>query len=84
MIEMDYKYFTCECHTDVLRIDKDEEDNLIYFSMYSRGQHVPKPNLFNRIKYIFNYLRTGRIYSDQFVFTKDTAKEIADYINNDD
>ena len=76
------KFILCDCGCELLKMSMDaEEDRYIYLAIYTYGQYHPKPNLWRRLKYSFNHLRTGKIYGDQIVLTSEKAKEISEWIN---
>ena len=78
---MEEKILICKCHSELILLTKfDKEDNELYLSMFNKGQFTRKPSIWQRIKYCYYHLRTGKIYEDQFIFTNDQAKELGKWL----
>jgi len=41
-----------------------------------------KPSFFEKVKIIWNYVRTGKMHADQIILTVDEAKKLASFIND--
>jgi len=90
------EYIKCDCFTHLLSIEceteyyskniepKDETfvRQSFNFAMFSYGDVLPKPSLKRRIKFCWKYLRTGKMYSDEMIFSPTNAKALADFIDN--
>ena len=79
------KWFICDCYTHAIQIDVDdeeyhnEESRMIFFSFWERAPE--NQSLWERIKYAWKVITTGKYYSDQIVLSKKAAKEIGEYLN---
>jgi len=74
----------CDCGTHLLRTEFDEEDKLFYiaFYTYGNGNMSIRSNIWNRIKYAFQHIFTGKIFSDQMVLNQKETKKLVDFIND--
>lgn len=81
-IELIEQFFKCDCGTEGIMCSKfvDDDENNIYLSMYSFGSYHKKPSFFERIKFCWWHLNTGRYYADQIVLTYDEAKRIGNWL----
>ena len=79
---MEEKVLLCDCGSEMLLCNRDEEYQQIYVAIYSYGQYRKKPGLWERIKYCWYHLRTGKKYEDQMIFTFEKAKELGEWLIN--
>lgn len=81
-IEVKEKFILCECLTEALLLSKilSDEDKEIYLSIYTIGQFSKKPSFFDRLKYCWYHLRTGKKYEDQMILTFEKAQEISEWL----
>jgi hypothetical protein len=79
----------CECGTHLLQVQSETDFYLnsdqstqvqqsFYLAMFSYGNQ--KRRFFARLKIAFNYLRTGKMFSDQLTLSPDEAKKLSDFI----
>lgn len=80
--EVKEKIILCECKTEALLLSKivSDEDKEIYLSIYTIGQFNQKPSIFDRLKYCWYHLRTGKKYEDQMILTFEKAQEISEWL----
>jgi len=90
-VKNEVKYIQCRCGNEIVRIEKDEKHLGFNFSLYESGcsdKHflgLPKwPMLWERIKYAFWHLRTGRIYTDCVLIDYKEAEELSEFLKIDD
>jgi len=82
VITEDSKFIQCDCINEGLLITSDSELKLIFLAMYGYGvSYRPKPSIWDRTKYAFSHLRTGKYYHDELILTHDKAKEMVEYIS---
>lgn len=72
----------CDCHGEIMVATSNKEEKTFDFAFYSYGAYCEAPGLWYRIKYAWNHLRTGKIYSDFIILDTKKAKELADFINS--
>ena len=84
----------CDCSTHYLQVINDVEyfDDTenectpyiqqYYLAMFSYGNYKNKPNLWQRLKIIFNYLKTGEMYVDEIILNPDEAHKLIKFIND--
>ena len=78
--------FECSCRGEQLCVNVDKEDtdstnlkpqvNIAMLYYNNDGKHSFK----DRIKYVWEVLRTGKIYRDQVILSNDKARDLANYI----
>jgi hypothetical protein len=72
------RYFTCDCSYEILKVQKDTEGDLVYFSIYKQDS---KRSLFQKLKFIWGIITTGEPYEDQIVLNTKNAKELAKFLD---
>jgi len=66
-----------ECGTHLLRCEYCDEKFDISFYTYGNGQS----KIWGRLKYAFQHLFTGQLFSDQMIFNEKESKKLVDFIN---
>lgn len=79
--ERKQKFIQCNCFSEGILITK-EEDNQVWFAIFSYGQHISKPSFIQRLKYCWFHLKTGKIYEDEIILSDDNAKELGEFLIN--
>jgi hypothetical protein len=77
------RFFLCDCNSEALlcsRFEGDDEKE-IYISIYTCGQFNKKPSIFERIKYCWYHLKTGKKYEDQIILSFDKAQQVSDWLS---
>lgn len=72
----------CDCNAELILCSKFEDalDKEIYLSIYTVGQFNYKPSIWNRLKYCFYHLKTGKKYEDQIILSFDKAQELGKWL----
>ena len=80
------RFFSCDCGAEGLLLTQEKEDKEIYFALYGYGVgYNPKPSFWERIKYSWYHIKTGKKYVDCLIMDYDKAKEVGQWlINNTD
>lgn len=85
-------FIECECGAHVLQITHDVEyfDDVktnrqrvrqeFWLAMFNYGTYH-KPNIWDRIRIIWNYLKTGKMHEDQIILRIDEIEKLVDFIN---
>jgi hypothetical protein len=76
----DENFTLCNCNSEMVLLKKFEEDKEINLMIYTIGQYVPKPNLWQRLKYCWYHLSTGKRYEDQIVLDYEKAQSISEWL----
>ena len=88
-------FIECECGTHLLQISNDVEifdssnsnttrprvRQEFWLAMFSYGTYNKKPSFYERLKIIWNYLKTGEMHADQLILNSDEAQKLANFIN---
>ena len=70
-------FIKCSCSSEALCLEKDEEDDLLYISIWERG--ASRDNRYSwsqRIKHCWHVLIEGRPYGDQLVLDRAARSEL--------
>jgi hypothetical protein len=90
--EIKKEFIECECGTHLLQIIHNAEyfDDIetnkqrirqeFWLAMFNYGNQ--KPSFWQRIRIIWNYLKTGKMHEDQMILTTEEAQKLAIFINN--
>ena len=71
------KYIGCDCGSEVLRIEYDDECKSFDISIYNLNKKYPWKF---KLQYIWQILTKGEPYGDQIVLRKNSALELKEYI----
>jgi hypothetical protein len=82
----------CSCGAHVLQITSDtmkQENSPViqefYFAMFHYGEYTSRNKSFwHRLKWAWQYLRKGTVYSDQLCLSPEEAKRMASFIFDND
>ena len=82
-------FIECECGTHLLQVTNDVEyfnDNKqvrqeFWLAMFTYGTYHKKPKFWERIRIIWNYLKTGKMHEDQIILHPDEAEKLVKFIN---
>lgn len=73
-------YIKCSCTEHVLNIEKDTELKQYFISIFSLDHS--KLNIFQRIKFAFEYLFKGSLFKDQIVLNENSIDELITNLEN--
>jgi len=79
MVKKD-EYITCSCYGEGLRLSYDEEDKMLYLSLW-KPRSWGSTAWSHRFRHIWRILRTGEPWADQIVLHDDQLAELKDYVN---
>jgi hypothetical protein len=69
-------YLDCDCRSEVLRIEKDEECNEYYMSIYRNGH---RSGLLYRLKLIWQVITTGEPYVDDICLNQEETDKMCNF-----
>ncbi len=70
-------FIKCSCSSEALCLEKDEEDDLLYISIWERG--AGRDNRYSwgqRLKHCWQVLIKGRPYGDQIILDRPARSEL--------
>lgn len=72
----------CDCNSELILCSKfeDDLDKEIYLSIYTAGQFNHKPTIWERLKYCFYHLKTGKKYEDQIILSFNKAQQLGEWL----
>lgn len=74
------KYLQCSCGSEVMLFEKDPEINHWYVCIYKLS--TIKPGIKNRLRQIWEIIKTGEPHSDQIVLDEESITELKNFLNN--
>jgi hypothetical protein len=74
-------FIECDCHSEMLQVEWDDEYDLVYMSYYSYGHNRKFPWLY-RLKYIWEILTKGHPYSDCIVLSHNERHKLLDILQD--
>ena len=91
--EKDQTFIECECHghgilvtefidiyTDKLKKEKKTYRQEFWLSMFTYGQFNSKPSVWQRLKYMWYHLRTGKKYDDAIIMSPENTKKLIEFL----
>ena len=93
--EIKKEFIECECGAHVLQISNDVEifDSTnsntdkprvrqeFWLAMFTYGTYHKKLSFWERLRIIWNFMKTGKMHEDQLILHPDEAQKLADFIN---
>ncbi len=70
----------CECSCSQLEVEFDQEDNWFYLSMWFRGGQTKKLDWKNKLRWIWNILTKGNLWTDHLVISKENADKLSKFL----
>lgn len=70
-------FIKCSCGSESLCLEKDEEEDVLYVSIWERGAYRDnRYTWLQRIKHCWHVLTTGRPYGDQVILDRSARSEL--------
>ena len=76
------KFLMCSCASESIVLEKYKGEEEIYLSIFGRGLNIKRYSVLDRVRHIWQILRTGFPYTDEIVLNKKDAVTLAKEINN--
>lgn len=72
----------CECGDEAMICNAyvTERGTEVTLAIYTVGQYIPKPGFWQRLKYCWYHMRTGKKYEDQMVLDKESALRLSEWL----
>lgn len=71
----------CDCYSHCLFVEKDDEDNHFFISLFERGTDGRKMSWKERLRWCFYILTKGTPFTDMIVIDSKKAKELAEFFD---
>ena len=80
---MDHKiHIECDCHTEMVTLEKFDKEPTIYLCMWSRGHWASGGmDIRNRIRWIWRIISKGHPYADEICLDVVKARRMAETLN---
>jgi len=72
-------FIECSCHGEAIRAEK-QEDGDVWFSFWQHGFGTKELNLKNRIRLMWQILRTGHSYTDMIILEKNKVEKLVEFL----
>lgn len=81
-MEQTEQFFLCECKSDGMLVSewKDDDSQAFCFALFTRGQYIKAPNLWQRIKFALKHLWTGKYFDDEIVLDAITTDYLIEFL----
>lgn len=73
-------YIPCECHTEGIVVQHDDECNTFNISFVANSKHAFQMNWWERIKTACKLIVSGRMYVDQVIINKQSAAHLINHL----
>ncbi len=75
------EFIDCDCLCELIRLEYDEEDNIVYVSMYERGtKNIGLLDDFKyRIRHCWRILKHGSPWEDEIIIGYEQIQKLHDY-----
>jgi len=76
------KFINCSCGSETILLEKFEDEESIYVSLFGRGLNIKRYNLSDKIRHIWQIVKTGFPYTDELVLDRKRALELSKALKN--
>jgi hypothetical protein len=78
------KYIECSCCAEGLHLMQFDDEEYVYLSVWQTGYcKNNKLSWKNKLRYIWQVIKTGSPFHDQLVLDKEACKEIIDFLSSE-
>jgi hypothetical protein len=71
----------CDCHTHGFIVERFEDEEEVYLSLFERSISGRKLSIKERFKWCWKIFYTGQPWTDLIILDKDKQKELANFLN---
>jgi hypothetical protein len=75
-------FLLCDCYNHGLLLEKEEDEDIVYLSVFERGVYKNKLNWYERLRWIYQIFVNGTPWTDQFILNKEKQKQIIEYLED--
>ena len=79
-MEKNEKFIVCDCYSHSLFLEKDNDDNTLYISVFERGLDGKKMSIKERLRWAFYIIINGHPYTDMIILNSDKVKDLNDFL----
>lgn len=79
-MEKNKKFIMCDCYSHALLLEKDDEDDSLYISMFERGFDGKKMSIRDRLRWAFHIIINGHPYTDMIILDTDKVKDLNNFL----
>lgn len=78
---MENHYIKCECGSELIVVEPDNDDAIIYMSMFEKGiDNNYSMTLREKLRWCWHILTTGKPFTDELVLSYSEAKKLGNYL----
>ncbi len=70
----------CDCSCSQLEVEYDKEEKWFYLSMWYRGYKTKKMDWRNRLRWIWQILTKGNLWSDHMILSRENADKLSKFL----
>lgn len=70
------EFIICSCSTEGLYLVKYKGEQELYLSIFNRGLNPKKLTLWNKLRYIWNIIKTGKPFNDEMILNTESIKKL--------
>lgn len=76
------KFILCDCNCDALLLSKDEDESMLYISLWSRGRVANRLPFWDRVKWACRMIWDGNPFGDEVVLDKSKVIELKKWLSD--
>jgi len=73
-------FIKCECHSEGMGVDYDDEDNYYYFSYWKSGTSNALLSWRERLRHCWNVLTKGKAFNDEIILKHEATDKLIDFL----
>jgi hypothetical protein len=74
-------YLECMCHTELIQLEYEADDDLLYMSYYTYSRKGNRYGFINRLRHIWKIIREGHPYSDGIILDRAEREKLIKTLN---
>jgi len=79
-MEKNKKFIVCDCYSHALLLEKDDDADSLYISMFERGFDGKKMSIRDRLRWAFHIIINGHPYTDMIILDTDKVKDLNNFL----
>lgn len=72
-------YIRCSCGSEVLHFEREEEDPMLYVTIFSTSSNLEIKTWREKIRWIWHILRNDKVWNDQILLGKEGMNQLKEF-----